>query len=64
MLVPDAELAERRAALPERPFSPESQSPWQEIFREKVQPFSEGMTLKGADAYQRIAQKDLPRDNH
>ncbi|MEO9821834.1 MAG: IlvD/Edd family dehydratase [Paracoccaceae bacterium] len=64
MLVPDAELDKRRAALPERPFSPESQSPWQEIFREKVRPFSEGMTLKGADAYQRIAEKDVPRDNH
>ena len=64
MLVPDEQLAERRAALPERPYSPDSQSPWQEIFREKVQPFSEGMTLKGADAYQRIAEKDVPRDNH
>ncbi len=64
MLVSDEDLAARRAALPERPFSPESQSPWQEIFREKVRPFSEGMTLDGADAYQRIAQKNLPRDNH
>lgn len=64
MLVEDTVLAERRAALPERPFAPESQSPWQEIFREKVRPFSEGMTLEGADAYKDIAHKSMPRDNH
>jgi len=64
MLVDAAELDRRRAALPERPFAPESQSPWQEIFREKVTPFSEGMTLRGADAYKDIARKYVPRDNH
>ncbi|WP_102107343.1 IlvD/Edd family dehydratase [Oceaniglobus roseus] len=64
MLVDDAELDRRRASLGERPFAPDSQTPWQEIFREKVRPFSEGMTLKGADAYRDIAHKGLPRDNH
>ena len=64
MLVDDAVLAERRAALPDRPYTPESQSPWQEIFREKVRPFSEGMTLRGADAFRDIAHKTMPRDNH
>lgn len=64
MLVPQDELARRRAALPARPFTPESQSPWQEIFREKVRPFSEGMTLQGADAYKDIAHRHMPRDNH
>ncbi|MEL6168610.1 MAG: IlvD/Edd family dehydratase [Pseudomonadota bacterium] len=64
MLVDDAELAARRASLPDRPFAPASQSPWQEIFREKVRPFAEGMTLDGADAYKQIAAKHLPRDNH
>ncbi|QEW22018.1 L-arabonate dehydratase [Marinibacterium anthonyi] len=64
MLVDDAVLADRRAALPDRPFTPESQSPWQEIFREKVRPFSEGMTLRGADDFKDIAHKSLPRDNH
>ncbi|MDU8942064.1 IlvD/Edd family dehydratase [Ovoidimarina sediminis] len=64
MLVDDAELEARRAALPERPFAPESQTPWQEIFRDRVRPFSEGMTLRGADAYRDIAAKTLPRDNH
>ena len=65
MLVDDAELDARRAALPERPFAPDSQSPWQEIFREKVEPFSKGMVLRGAPDYQDIARtKGVPRDNH
>lgn len=65
MLVDEAELDARRAALPERPFSPESQSPWQELFREKVEPFSRGMTLRGADQFKDIARtKGVPRDNH
>ncbi len=65
MLVDSAELDARRAALPERPFAPESQSPWQEFFREKVEPFSKGMVLRGAPDYQDIARsKGTPRDNH
>jgi dihydroxy-acid dehydratase len=65
MLVDDDELERRRAALPERPFAPESQTPWQELFREKVEPFSRGMTLKGAPEYRDIARtKGTPRDNH
>ena len=64
MLVDAAVLDARRAALPERPYTPESQSPWQEIFREKVRPFSEGMTLRGADDFRDIAHKAMPRDNH
>ena len=55
MLVDPAELERRRAALPERPFAPESQTPWQELFREKVRPFADGMTLR---------TKGTPRDNH
>ncbi|MXQ08152.1 dihydroxy-acid dehydratase [Alphaproteobacteria bacterium GH1-50] len=64
MLVEDAELEARRAALPTRPFAPESQSPWQEIFRDRVGQLAEGMTLKGADQYRDIARKHMPRDNH
>ena len=64
MLLEEAELAARRGALPPHPYTPESQTPWQEIFRETVRPFSEGMTLKGADAYKDIAGKYMPRDNH
>ena len=65
ILLDEATLEARRKALPERPFAPESQSPWQEIFREKVEQFSEGMVLRGAPAYQDIARtKGVPRDNH
>ena len=65
ILIDDATLEARRAALPERPFAPESQSPWQEMFREKVEPFSRGMVLKGAPEYRDIARtKGVPRDNH
>ncbi|MGV6849266.1 MAG: IlvD/Edd family dehydratase [Marinibacterium sp.] len=64
MLVDEAELARRRAALPERPFTPESQTPWQEIFRDRVRPLNEGMTLDGADQYRDIGRKYIPRDNH
>ena len=64
MDVPAEELAARKAALPERPFTPDSQTPWQEIFRDRVRPLSEGMTLKGADSYRDIARQTMPRDNH
>ncbi len=66
ILVSDAELAERRAALREAGGYryPKSQTPWQELFREKVQQFSEGMTLQGADAFRDIARCHTPRDNH
>ena len=65
MLVDEATLQSRGAALPERPFTPESQSPWQEIFRERVGPLSEGMVLRGAPEYRDIARsKGTPRDNH
>ena len=43
---------------------PASQSPWQEIFRNLAEPLSEGMTLRGADAYQAVAQTNIPRNNH
>lgn len=65
ILIDDATLKARRNALPDRPFSPDSQSPWQEIFREKVEPFSKGMVLRGAPEYQDISRtKGVPRDNH
>ncbi|MDJ1017364.1 MAG: IlvD/Edd family dehydratase [Paracoccaceae bacterium] len=64
MLVDAAELERRRAALPKRPFAPESQSPWQEIFRDRAGQLSDGMTLEGAPAYRDIARKHMPRDNH
>lgn len=43
---------------------PVSQSPWQQYFREMVQPFDKGMTLRDAPNYQDIARKHMPRDSH
>ena len=67
MLVDDDELAKRADALAAKGGykTPESQSPWQQIFRERVRPFSEGMVLDGATEYRAIARtKGVPRDNH
>lgn len=67
VLLPEAELAERRAALLAKGgyAYPQSQTPWQEIQRSVVGQLSTGAILEGADAYQRIAQtRGLPRDNH
>ena len=44
---------------------PKSQTPWQEIQRSMVDQFSEGMVLKPAVKYQRVAKTmGIPRDNH
>src|SRR6476619_4212948 len=66
MLVPDAELAQRRAALEEQGGyrHPASQTPWQEIQRAMVDQLADGMVLKPAVKYHRVAQKSAPRDNH
>jgi dihydroxy-acid dehydratase len=66
MLISEAELAARRAELEKRggyPF-PESQTPWQEIQRALVDQLSDGMVLKPAVKYQRVAQKSIPRNSH
>ena len=65
IMISTTELDKRKKLLTkERLPYPESQTPWQEIFREKVLPFSEGMTIDGASKYQDIARKHIPRDNH
>ena len=66
ILLSKAELARRRAALNKKGgFSyPASQTPWQEIQRAMVDQLADGMVLKPAVKYQRIAQKSIPRDNH
>jgi dihydroxy-acid dehydratase len=66
VLLPDGELAQRRAAL-EKPGGygyPPSQTPWQEIQRAMVDQLADGMVLKPAVKYHRVAQKSVPRDNH
>jgi len=66
VLLDETELAARRAALDAAGgyAQPESQSPWQQIFREKVRPFSEGMIFEGATEYRDITSRGLPRNNH
>jgi dihydroxy-acid dehydratase len=67
MLLSDAELKKRREELEKAGGYkvPESQTPWQEIFRKEVDQLSNGMVMKGAVKFQRIAStKGIPRDNH
>ena len=67
ILISDTELNERRASLALHGGYdyPKSQTPWQQIQREMVAQFDEGMVLKPAVAYQRLAQiMGAPRDNH
>ncbi len=67
ILISDAELAQRRADLQQHGGYryPKSQTPWQEIQRSMVAQFDEGMVLKPAVQYQRVADTmGVPRDNH
>jgi dihydroxy-acid dehydratase len=66
ILISDAELAQRRAALDSQGGYkyPPSQTPWQEIQRGLVDQLADGMVLKPAVKYQRVAEKYVPRDNH
>ena len=67
ILIPADELEKRRAALKASGGYkyPEHQTPWQEIQRGMVDELSNGMVLKPAVKYQRIAEtKGIPRDNH
>ena len=66
ILISQAELAERRAALQKNGgyHYPQSQTPWQEIQRSMVDQLGSGMVLKPAPKYQQIAQHAVPRDNH
>lgn len=67
ILISDAEVAERHAALTASGgFKyPDHQTPWQEMQRSVVGQLGEGAVLKPAVKYQRIAQtKGIPRDSH
>lgn len=61
MLVDDAELARRKAAAP--PPVPDSQTPWQRIYRAEVNQLSDGAVLKSAAGFRAISAKP-PRHNH
>ncbi|KAJ9612423.1 hypothetical protein H2200_004020 [Cladophialophora chaetospira] len=67
LLVSDEELKQRREELEAKGgyAMPESQTPWQDIFRRETGQLSEGMVINSAVKYQRIAQKwPAPRHNH
>ncbi|MFM7444559.1 MAG: IlvD/Edd family dehydratase [Tabrizicola sp.] len=61
-LVDEAEIARRRAELPP-PEVPESQTPWQRIYRREVQSLAEGAGLWSAEGLHGLSA-DLPRHNH
>jgi xylonate dehydratase len=66
ILIPPAELSARRAELQKNGgyHYPPSQTPWQEIQRSMVDQLADGMVLKPAVKFQRVAQNGVPRDNH
>ncbi len=63
MLVPDDELARRRAETPKTPHPPH-QTPWQEMYRNSVGQLSTGGCIDFAVGYQKVAQTFTPRHSH
>lgn len=66
MLVEEKELMQRREKLDSDGGYrvPESQTPWQQIFRENVGQLNAGMVFETCANYRDIARKSMPRDNH
>jgi dihydroxy-acid dehydratase len=66
ILISKPEYDRRRAALQRNGgyHYPASQTPWQEIQRGMVDQLADGMVLKPAVKYQRVALNNIPRDNH
>ena len=61
MLVDEEEIEKRKAqGVPEYP---DSQTPWQEIYRNGVSQIDKGAVLEDAVKFQNV-KKDLPRNNH
>src|SRR5262249_37722313 len=67
MLVPESELAKRRVEFKKAGGYPyrATQTPWQETQRDMVEQPAEGMVLKPAVRFQRVAQvAGIPRNSH
>ena len=61
MLLDSEEIEKRKKA--EVPNYPESQTPWQEIYRNNVSQIDKGAVMEDAVKFQDV-KKDLPRNNH
>ncbi|RWA13706.1 hypothetical protein EKO27_g1390 [Xylaria grammica] len=67
IMISDEEISARRKELEAKGgyHGPPSHTPWQDIFRREVGGLSEGMVLKRAPLFQRVARTyPMPRDNH
>ena len=66
ILISEEEFEARRTALIAAGgyAVPESQTPWQALFRDQIEPLDRGMTLRDADTYRDVARKSVPRNNH
>ncbi|KAI2631586.1 dihydroxy-acid dehydratase [Xylaria nigripes] len=67
IMISEDEMTARRAKLEADGgyHGPPSHTPWQDIFRREVGGLSEGMVLRGATRFQRVAQNySALRDNH
>ncbi len=67
VLISADEIKARRAELEKNGGfkMPEAQTPWQEIFRATTDQLAQGMVIKGATKFRRIAKTmGIPRDNH
>lgn len=67
IVLSDEEIQSRRAAMADKvkDLTAINQTPWQEIFRAEASQLSEGMVLKTAIKYHKVAQKHpVPRHNH
>jgi dihydroxy-acid dehydratase len=62
LMISDEEMVRRRAQLAPAP-TPESQTPWEEIFRSNVGSIETGAVLESAVKYQDVSSR-LPRHNH
>lgn len=66
ILVSDGELSKRRDEIERKGgyTGPDSQTPWQELFRRETGQLSEGMVFTRAVKYQRLVQQEELRHNH
>ena len=62
-LVDEAEIARRLAEEPTPPV-PATNTPWEELYREKTGQLGQGGVMEFALKYRGTAQKGLPRHNH